>query len=68
MGRRGHSTKVGKFAKLLHDRRVSEIRVLGETLRNQRRAPDSPWPGTGVIGLWETGARAVPSELPASSG
>ncbi|MET7394302.1 hypothetical protein ABZS66_12490 [Dactylosporangium sp. NPDC005572] len=38
MARRGHSTSIGKFAKLHHDRRVSEIRVLGELLRRERRA------------------------------
>ncbi|MFG2044518.1 hypothetical protein [Dactylosporangium sp. NPDC048998] len=38
MARRGHSTTIGKFAKLHHDRRVSEIRVLGELLRRERRA------------------------------
>lgn len=40
MPRRGHSTSIGKFAKVYHDRRVSEIRVLGEQLRrNGRTAP-----------------------------
>ena len=35
MGRRGRSTTIGKFAKLHHDRRVSEIRMLGEQLRRE---------------------------------
>ncbi len=38
MPRRGHSTTIGKFAKVYHDRRVSEIRVLGELLRREQRA------------------------------
>ncbi|GAA2617005.1 hypothetical protein GCM10010399_54940 [Dactylosporangium fulvum] len=38
MGRRGHSTTIGKFAKIHHARRVSEIRVLGELLRREQRA------------------------------
>lgn len=38
MGRRGHSTTIGKFAKIHHDRRVSEIRVLGELLRYEQQA------------------------------
>ncbi|WFE59282.1 hypothetical protein [Micromonospora sp. WMMD712] len=33
MPRRGRSTTIGKFAKFHQDRRVSEIRVLGELLR-----------------------------------
>lgn len=42
MSRRGHSTTVGKFAKIYHDRRVSEIRVFGELLRQeQSRLGDS---------------------------
>jgi hypothetical protein len=36
MGRRGHSTSIGKFAKLHQDQRRSEIRVLGEVLRHER--------------------------------
>ncbi|MBX7267381.1 hypothetical protein KIF24_15995 [Micromonospora sp. Llam7] len=33
MPRRGRSTTIGKIAKVHQDRRVSEIRVLGELLR-----------------------------------
>lgn len=36
MPRRGRSTTVGKFAKFYQDRRVSEIRVLGEMLRREQ--------------------------------
>lgn len=36
MGRRGHSTSIGKFAKVIHDQRVSEIRVLRDVLRGER--------------------------------
>ncbi len=36
MARRGHSTVVGKFAKVYHDRRKSEIRVFGELLRHEQ--------------------------------
>ncbi|MFJ8579440.1 hypothetical protein [Micromonospora sp. NPDC093277] len=36
MPRRGRSTTIGKFAKLYQDRRVSEIRVLGELLRREQ--------------------------------
>lgn len=51
MPRRGHSTTVGKIAKVYHDRRVSEIRVLGELLRREQRAappvsPARPDPGS----------------------
>jgi hypothetical protein len=42
MGRRGHSTAIGKFAKIHHDRRVSEIRRLGVALRGEQRAADEP--------------------------
>lgn len=38
MPRRGHSTTIGKIAKVWHDRRVSEVRVLGELLRREQRA------------------------------
>ncbi|WP_158074023.1 hypothetical protein [Micromonospora sp. CB01531] len=38
MPRRGRSTTVGKFAKFYQDRRVSEIRVLGELLRREQHA------------------------------
>lgn len=38
MGRRGRSTTIGKFAKIHHDRRVSEIRLLGDALRGEQRA------------------------------
>jgi hypothetical protein len=37
MPRRGRSTTIGKFAKFHQDRRVSEIRVLGELLRREGR-------------------------------
>lgn len=37
MPRRGHSTTIGKFAKLHRDRRVSEIRMFGELLRAEQR-------------------------------
>ena len=37
-GRRGHSTSIGKFAKIHHDRRVSEIRRLGDALRSGERS------------------------------
>jgi hypothetical protein len=37
MARRGHSTVVGKFAKVHHDRRKSEIRVFGELLRQEQQ-------------------------------
>lgn len=36
MARRGRSTTIGKFAKIEHDRRVSEIRMLGELLRTEQ--------------------------------
>ncbi|MEU0560210.1 hypothetical protein [Dactylosporangium sp. NPDC006015] len=36
MARRGRSTTIGKFAKLYQDRRVSEIRMLGELLRHEQ--------------------------------
>lgn len=36
MSRRGHSTTVGKFAKIHHDRRVSEMRIFGELLRREQ--------------------------------
>ncbi|MBO4210840.1 hypothetical protein [Micromonospora echinofusca] len=36
MPRRGRSTTIGKFAKFYQDRRVSEIRVLGELLRREQ--------------------------------
>ncbi len=48
-GRRGHSTAIGKFAKIHHDRRVSEIRRLGVALRAEQRLTDEPYgttPGT----------------------
>ena len=38
MPRRGHSTAIGKFAKIHHDRRVSEIRMLGALLRREQSA------------------------------
>jgi hypothetical protein len=42
MPRRGRSTTIGKIARIHHDRRVSEIRVLGERLRDQQRAWRNP--------------------------
>ncbi|MFD0782622.1 hypothetical protein ACFQZ8_01595 [Micromonospora azadirachtae] len=36
MPRRGRSTTVGKIAKLVQNRRASEIRVLGEELRREQ--------------------------------
>jgi hypothetical protein len=56
MARRGHSTTIGKFAKLHHNRRVSEIRILGELLRGERR--------TASIG---PAARDVSAERPDES-
>lgn len=44
MPRRGRSTTIGKIAKLYQDRRVSEIRVLGELLRVEQRAIPTPDP------------------------
>lgn len=38
MPRRGRSTTVGKIAKHCQDRRVSEIRMLGELLRREQHA------------------------------
>jgi hypothetical protein len=38
MPRRGYSTTIGKIAKACHDRRVSEIRMLGELLRREQCA------------------------------
>jgi hypothetical protein len=38
MPRRGRSTTVGKIAKLCQDRRASEIRMLGESLRREQHA------------------------------
>lgn len=53
MPRRGHSTTIGKIAKVCHDRRVSEIRVLGELLRRERCAAltENPAPDTGPESL-----------------
>lgn len=53
MGRHGHSTKIGKFAKVHHDRRVSEIRRLGATLRAEQRSAgssDDPGPEASLVG------------------
>jgi len=47
MGRRGHSTSIGKFAKVHHDRRVSEIRKLGDRLRREQQAVSLGPPATG---------------------
>ncbi|MEO3746578.1 hypothetical protein [Plantactinospora sp. B5E13] len=41
MPRRGHSTTIGKIAKFCQDRRVSEIRMLGELLRREQQAAAS---------------------------
>ncbi|TWJ27235.1 hypothetical protein JD81_00722 [Micromonospora sagamiensis] len=38
MPRRGRSTTIGKIGKVHQDRRVSEIRVLGELLRREQGA------------------------------
>lgn len=46
MPRRGRSTTIGKIAKVHHDRRVSEIRVLGERLRLEQRTFSTPLPMT----------------------
>jgi hypothetical protein len=40
-GRRGHSTAIGKFAKVHHARRVSEIRRLGVELRAEQAVAGS---------------------------
>jgi hypothetical protein len=54
MPRRGHSTSIGKIAKVCHDRRVSEIRVLGEMMRREQCAdPD-----------WRTAADTAPPSRP----
>lgn len=47
MPRRGHSTTIGKIAKIHHERRVSEIRVLGELLRREQRVASGQAPATG---------------------
>jgi hypothetical protein len=44
MPRRGHSTTIGKIAKVHHDRRVSEIRVLGELLYREQCAASTVSP------------------------
>ncbi|MEV4824569.1 hypothetical protein [Micromonospora sp. NPDC049274] len=44
MPRRGHSTTIGKFAKLYQNRRASEIRVLGEMLRGEQHTKPSQSP------------------------
>ena len=38
MPRRGHSTTIGKFAKVHQDRRRSEIRILGDLLRREQHS------------------------------
>lgn len=53
MPRRGHSTTIGKFAKLYQNRRASEIRVLGEMLRREQhtqpnQGPEARAPREGV--------------------
>lgn len=65
MGRRGHSTAIGKFAKLEHSRRVSEIRVLGETLRaeTRARADGQPMPESSVPAPAGAGARMSRARL-----
>jgi hypothetical protein len=40
MTRRGHSTTIGKFAKIARDRQRSEIRILGEALRREQITQD----------------------------
>lgn len=44
MPRRGHSTTIGKFAKLHQNRRASEIRVLGEMLRHEQHKQPNQGP------------------------
>ncbi|WP_213452155.1 hypothetical protein [Rhizomonospora bruguierae] len=46
MPRRGYSTSIGKIAKFYQDRRVSEIRVLGDQLRQELRAASGNRPET----------------------
>jgi len=46
MPRRGHSTTIGKIAKIYHDRRASEIRVLGELLRSKQSVGSGGEPPT----------------------
>lgn len=58
MGRRGHSTTIGKFAKIHHDRRVSEIRVLGEALRAERRLAGTDRTGIRRDGGGTSGSQA----------
>jgi hypothetical protein len=42
MPRRGRSTTIGKIGKIHQDRRVSEIRVLGELLRREQGPEPGP--------------------------
>lgn len=53
MPRRGRSTAVGKIARICQDRRASEIRMLGESLRRQQHAASSeavqPQRGEGSV-------------------
>jgi hypothetical protein len=42
MSRHGHSTAIGKFAKIHHDRQVSEIRRLDAALRGEQGAAGAP--------------------------
>lgn len=44
MPRRGHSTTIGKFAKLYQNRRASEVRVLGEMLRREQHKQPNQGP------------------------
>lgn len=53
MARRGRSTTIGKFAKLYQDRRVSEIRMLGELLRHEQ-----------LVTAGRHAARDVPADRP----
>ena len=46
MPRRGRSTTIGKFAKFYQDRRVSEIRMLGEVLRREQHTASGERPET----------------------
>jgi hypothetical protein len=46
MSRRGRSTTIGKIAKIHQDRRVSEMRMLGELLRREQGAEPDRGQGT----------------------
>jgi hypothetical protein len=49
MPRRGHSTRVGKIAKICQDRRASEIRMLGELLRRAQHATGDRQPDPHTV-------------------